>query len=151
MATRRIHRRAALDRNGIATHCGVSAATVRSWQAHRDTTGFPAPAHTAPDGRLWWWRTDIDAFHTAYRTARRATFTPVDRTGNPHELLTAPHAARILGYANHRSITAELRHRADRTTILPSGRIRRYWYRATLWDYADQRADHTSPGRPRRA
>lgn len=148
MATRRIHHRPALDRNGIAAYLSVSAATVRHWHAHRDTTGFPAPAHTDPGGRLWWWRTDIDTFHTTHRAARHATVTPVDHTGDPHELLTAPQAARVLGYANHRSITAQLRHRADHTTTLPSGRIRRYWYRATVWDYADSRPDHISPGRP---
>ena len=72
----------------------------------------------------------------------------VDRTGNPRDLLTAPQAARVLGYKNHRSLPDELLQSPDRADELPSGRLRRRWYRQTVWDYANGRPLRHSTGRP---
>lgn len=151
MATRLIDGRAALDRPGVCESTGASAATVAYWHLHRATTGFPDIATTDSTGRQWWWADGIDAFHAAYRAGRAAAYTTPDRAGDPHELLTAPQVAQVLGYRNHRSLTRQLLNRADDITVLPSGRRRRRWYRATVWAYADDRAEHTSTGRPRSA
>src|SRR5689334_14222081 len=140
--------RVQIDRPGIAERTGVSAATVDHWYRHRAVTGFPAKADTDADGRNWWWQKTVDAFHTTHLEARAATFTTIDRTGNPRDLLTAPEAARVLGYQNHRSLPHELLHNPDRAEELPSGRLRRRWYRRTVWDYADGRALRHSTGRP---
>jgi hypothetical protein len=137
-----------LDRPGIAERTGVSPATVDYWHLHRARTGFPLQADTDPTGRDWWWQNDIDAFHTAHLAARAATFTHLDRTGDPHDLLTAPQAAAILGYANHRSLPDELIQHPDKADELPSGRLRRRWYRRTVWAYADGRPLRHSTGRP---
>jgi hypothetical protein len=148
MARRTRNRRSQLDRPGIAEHLGVSTATVERWHHHRASTGFPAPADTDPTGRHWWWQQDIDTFHAAYRAVRAATFTPVRRDGDPDELLTAPQVARVLGYADHRSLTPTLREHPDHTERLPAGGVRRFWYRRTVWAYASSRAERHSTGRP---
>jgi hypothetical protein len=137
-----------LDRPGIAERTGVSPATVDYWHLHRAETGFPVQADTDSHGRDWWWQDDIDSFHTAHLAARAATFTHLDRTGDPHDLLTAPQAAKILGYANHRSLPDELTDHPDDADELPSGRLRRRWYRRTIWAYADGRPLRHSTGRP---
>src|SRR5262249_43152782 len=137
-----------LDRAGIAERVAVSTATVDYWHLRRDETGFPAKADTDADGRDWWWQKDIDTFHAAHLATRAASFTEVDRTPNPRDLLTAPQAARVLGYKNHRSLPDELLDNPDQAEELPSGRLRRRWYRQTVWDYADGRPLRHSTGRP---
>lgn len=148
MGSRRRQGRDQLDRPGVAERVGVSAATVDHWHLHRDTTGFPGKADTDADGRNWWWQHDIDAFYQAHLRARSATFTEVDRTGAPRDLLTGPQAAHVLGYKNHRSLPDELLNNPDKADELPSGRLRRRWYRQTVWDYADGRPLRHSTGRP---
>jgi hypothetical protein len=148
VGSRTRHRRRQLDRAGIAAHTAASPATVDHWHLHRTRTGFPAKADTDPDGRDWWWQADIDAFHAAHLAARAATFTHVDRRGQPDDLLTAPQAAKVLGYKNHRSLPDELLHHPDQADELPSGRLRRRWHRRTVWAYADGRPLRHSTGRP---
>jgi hypothetical protein len=148
VGSRTRQRRRQLDRPGIAERVGVSPATVDYWHLHRDATGFPAKADTDAAGRDWWWQSDIDAFRAAHLAARAATFTEVDRTGSPRDLLSAPQAAQVLGYKNHRSLPDELLDHPDQAEELPSGRLRRRWYRQTVWDYADGRPLRHSTGRP---
>lgn len=148
MATRTRQRRRQLDRAGIAARTGMSPATVDYWYHHRASTRFPDKADTDADGRDWWWQDDIDTFHTTHLQRRAASFTQVDRSGDPWELLGAPQAARVLGYRNHRSLPDELIHNPDQRQELPSGRLRRKWYRQSVWDYADGRPLRHSTGRP---
>ncbi|MGH3716267.1 MAG: helix-turn-helix domain-containing protein [Micromonosporaceae bacterium] len=140
--------RTQLDRAGACDHSGAAASTVAYWYRHRTQTGFPDVADTDPDGRQWWWADGIAPFTATHHAARAAAYTPVDRSGDPDELLTAPQAARVLGYRDHRSLPANLRANPDDVTELPSGRLRRRWHRRTLWAYADNRAQHRSPGPP---
>jgi hypothetical protein len=135
-----------LDRAGVCALTGASAATVDYWYLHRDRTGFPDRADT--DGRYWWWRIDIETFQIAHRAHRATSFTPVNRTGDPGDLLTAPQAARVLGYKDHRSLPPTLLNCPDDVIELPSGRLRRRWYRRTVWTFADTRPDRHSTGRP---
>jgi hypothetical protein len=148
MASRTRQRRTQLDKPGIAERTGAAEATVDYWYLQRATTGFPPKADTDTNGRDWWWQNDIDTFHTAHLAARAATFTTIDRSGDPDELLTAPQAARVLGYADRRGITPTLRNHPDYTELLPSGALRRYWHRRTLWEFADSRVQRHSTGRP---
>jgi hypothetical protein len=148
VGSRTLNRRVQVDRAGIAERTGMSTATVDYWHLQRATTGFPAKADTDPDGRDWWWQADIDAFYAHHLAKRAAKLTHVDRSGHPRDLLTAPQAAKVLGYKNHRSLPDELLHNADHADQLPSGRLRRYWYRRTVWAYADGRPLRHSTGRP---
>jgi predicted DNA-binding transcriptional regulator AlpA len=148
MCSRIRQRRRQLDRAGVATRTGASLPTVDAWHRCRTATGFPDKVDTDAEGRDWWWQDDIDAFHTAHLATRAAQFTQVDRRGNPDDLLSAPQAAKVLGYRDHRSLTAALLDRPDDVTELPSGRLRRRWYRRTIWAYADDRVSHRSTGRP---
>jgi|GEM_PF-2181184 len=148
MASRARRGRRQFDRAGIAAHTGASAATVERWYRHRAEIGFPDKADTDGDGRDWWWRHDIETFHAAHLAARAATFTRVDRRGAPDDLLTAPGAAKVLGHADHRSLPEALLEHPDQVEELPSGRLRRRWYRRTVWAYADSRAQRHSTGRP---
>src|SRR6266540_476931 len=117
-----------LDRTGIRARTGAATSTVDRWH-HHAATGFPAPADTDQQGRLWWWADDIDTFTAEHQRARAAAYTRVDRRGDPNDLLTPPQAAHVLGYRDHRSIPKTLRERPDHTQRLPSGRLRRRWYR----------------------
>lgn len=148
MGARMRQRRRQLDRAGIAERIGVSPATVDYWHLQRGKTGFPIKADTDSDGRDWWWQADIDAFYARHLAERSAKLTQVDRSGHPRDLLTAPQAAQVLGYKNHRSMPDELLHNPDQAEDLPSGRLRRYWYRRTVWNYADGRPLRHSTGRP---
>jgi predicted DNA-binding transcriptional regulator AlpA len=148
MGARMRQRRRQLDRTGIAERTGVSPATVDYWHVQRVKTGFPAKADTDIDGRDWWRQTEIDAFYARHLAERAAKLTAVDRSGHPRDLLTAPQAAKVLGYRNHRSLPDELLHNPDQAEELPSGRLRRYWYRRTVWNYADGRPLRHSTGRP---
>jgi hypothetical protein len=148
MGQRTQHGRQQLDRAGIAARTGAAPATVDYWYRQRAHTGFPAKADTGADGRNWWWLEDVDAFRIAHLAGREATFTRVDRRGQPNELITAPQAAKVLGYKDHRSLPRVLLDNPDRADELPSGRLRRRWYRRTVWAYADGRPLRHSTGHP---
>lgn len=139
--------RTQVDRAAVAAMTGVSASTMASWAGRRTVTGFPPPA-VVTGRRQWYWHDQIVTFWRSYHQHRAGTYTRVDRRGHPDDLLSAPEAARVLGYRDHRSLSAVLRERPDVTERLPSGRLRRRWRRATVWAYADSRARRTSTGRP---
>ena len=54
----------------------------------------------------------------------------------------------MLGYVNHRSLPKFLLDHPDEVDQLPSGRVRRRWYRQSVWNFADTRIDRHSTGRP---
>jgi hypothetical protein len=140
--------RTQVDRAGITTLTGASGSTIAHWLRHRDKSGFPVKADTDADGRDWWWLDEIETFWDNHLAARAAGFTTVDRTGDPDDLLNAPQAAAVLGYESHRNLPKVLLDQYDDAERLPSGRLRRYWYRRSLWDYADGRPLRHSTGRP---
>jgi hypothetical protein len=145
VAQRSIDGRAALDRAGVAEHTGASRSTVNHWHRNRDRFGFPeAFTH---DGGEWFWLDDITAFHIAHLAAKKAVLTEIDRSGGPNDRVTSGGAAAILGYASHRNLPDELLDHPDFVEELPSGRIRRYWYRRTVWAHADARTGRQSTGR----
>jgi hypothetical protein len=104
--TRRGHRQLDRPRHRWAPwherrHGGLLARALR-----RDR--LPGEADGDADGRRWWWQTDIDAFYAAHLEVRAATFTEIDRTGHPRYVLTAPQAAKVLGYKNHHGLPDKL-------------------------------------------
>jgi hypothetical protein len=148
MARRTRQRRIQVDRGGIRDLTGASFSTIAGWYRHRTRTGFPDWVETDDEGRQWFWRDEVSAFWTRYQADRATAFTTVDRSGEPNDLLTAPQAARVLGYKDHRSLTPALLNHPDQTEELPSGRQRRYYYRSTVWAHADSRPLRHSTGRP---
>ena len=145
MARRTIGGRTALDRAGIAAHTGAAYSTINHWHRHRVRFGFPDGF--THDGNEWFWLADIEAFHSAHQAAKRAELTKVDRRGHPDELVGSGTAAKILGYGSYRNLPDTLLDRADRTEELPDGRIRRRWFRRTVWAVADARTGRQSTGR----
>jgi hypothetical protein len=145
VAKRTIEGRTALDRVGVAAHLSVAYSTMNHWHRHRTHFGFPDGFHY--DGGEWFWLDDIERFHTAHLTAKRAALTKVDRRGHPDDLVASGAAARILGYSSYRNLPDTLYDRPDRTEDLPDGRVRRFWYRRTVWAVADARTGRQSTGR----
>jgi hypothetical protein len=148
MPRRTRQHRTQVDRAGIRELTGASFSTIAHWYRRRAETGFPEPVETDRDGRDWWWLDEVSAFWSRYQADRAAAFTTVDRSGDPDDLLTAPQAARVLGYKDHRSLTPALLDHPDRVEELPSGRLRRSYYRRTVWEHADSRPLRHSTGRP---
>ncbi|MDG4793507.1 hypothetical protein [Micromonospora sp. WMMD1082] len=137
--------RIALNRTEVAAFTGAAYTTVNHWHRHRARFGFPEGFQH--DRREWFWLDDIEAFHTAHQAAKRAALTKVDRRGDPEDLVGSGAAARVLGYSSYRNLPDTLLNRPDRIEHLPDGRIRRLWYRRTVWAVADARTGRQSTGR----
>ncbi|KWV33315.1 hypothetical protein [Micromonospora rifamycinica] len=138
--------RTALDRAGVAAHTGAAYSTVIHWHRHRVRFGFPSGF--AHDGREWFWLDDIEAFHAAHLRAKRAELTTVNRRGDPEDLLGSGAAAKVFGYGSYRNLPDTLLDHPDRVEMLPDGRVRRLWFRRTVWAVADARTGRQSTGRP---
>ncbi|WP_433615334.1 hypothetical protein ACQP2P_11270 [Dactylosporangium sp. CA-139114] len=143
---RRIGRRVALDRDGVAAYTSAARSTVNHWHRHRNVTGFP-DGFTDEAGREWFWLDDIRTFQVAHREAKLAVLTEIDRSGDPWELVGSGTAAKILRYRSYRNLPDELLDCADDTETLSDGRLRRRWYRRTVWGIADARIGRQSTGR----
>lgn len=148
MARRKRQGRTQIDRAGVAQLTAASSATVGLWYRDRPRTGFPDVAEVGPHGRQWYWLHEVRAFWTRHQAGRAATFTPVNRAGHPDDLVGAPEAAQILGYRHRRSLPKLLLDNPDEVERLPSGRLRRRWRRATVWNFADTRHLRHSTGHP---
>ncbi len=152
MSHRMVAGRLLLDRTGLADRFGVVPGTVSSWYARRDTTGFPEPVPIEGEGpRRWWDAVAADAWWSGHQAANRSRFTPVDRSGDPDDLLDATAVARILHYRTHRCLPPGLLALAEQDhEPTPNGRAGRCWRRGTVWAYADWRSFAANAGRPRR-
>ncbi|WP_194822595.1 hypothetical protein [Micromonospora sp. S-DT3-3-22] len=140
-----IDRRPALDRAGVAAHTGAAYSTVNHWHRHRARFNFPEGF--PHEGREWFWLDDIEAFHAAHQAAKRAELTRVDRRGDSDDLIGSGAAARVLGYGSYRNLPDTLYNHPDRVEMLPDGRVRRLWFRRTVWAVADARTGRQSTGR----
>ncbi|RIV30257.1 hypothetical protein [Micromonospora radicis] len=137
--------RIALNRAGVASFTGAAYSTVNHWHRHRARFGFPEGFQH--DGRDWFWLDDIEAFHVAHLAAKRAELTKVDRRGDPEDILGSGAAAKVLGYGSYRNLPDTLYDHPDRVETLPDGRLRRLWFRRTVWAAADARTGRQSTGR----
>lgn len=149
MTIRNIDGRPAIDRNGLAQRWGISLATLDLRIAHDQPPATVEEAITDRRQKWWWWLDEADDWMRGFDERKRAALTVVDRSGDPDELVTAPVAARVIGYASHRGLPPGLLNIADEVVELPSGRRRRYWKRRTLWAYADNRTGKGGTGAPR--
>ncbi|WP_326555847.1 hypothetical protein [Micromonospora sp. NBC_01813] len=137
--------RIALNRAGVAAFTGAAYSTVNHWHRHRARFRFPEGFQH--DGREWFWLDDIEAFHTVHQAAKRAELTKVDRRGDSEDLIGSGAAARVLGYGSYRNLPDTLYDHPDRVETLPDGRLRRLWFRRTVWAVADARTGRQSTGR----
>ncbi|MEU7753644.1 hypothetical protein [Micromonospora sp. NPDC049171] len=137
--------RTALDRAEVAAFTGAAYSTVNHWHRHRARFDFPESFQH--DGREWFWLDDIKAFHTAHQAAKRAELTKVDRRGDSEDLIGSGAAARVLGYGSYRNLPDTLYDHPDRVEVLRDGRVRRLWFRRTVWAVADARTGRQSTGR----
>jgi hypothetical protein len=136
-----------LDRAGIAGRLGVPLRTVDNWIANSPANGFPSrlPGSTRFNAKA------IDRWWQQHQQAATSGLTAVDRSGDPDELVTKAEASRIMGYTDVRhldnsSVLPKLLARVDDETGLPSGGVRRWWKRSTVWAVADERTGRR--GRP---
>jgi hypothetical protein len=141
-----INGRTLIDRAGITHLTGAALSTVDKWYRNRQHYRFPS--RTDSIHGAWWYLGDVQQFWNHYQQAHKAALDRVDRTGNPDELISAPHAARILGYNTPADLPPALLNLADDITPLPSGRLRRKWQRRTLWSWAEHHVGHRRTGRP---
>lgn len=146
MARRKFGRRVALDRDGVVAHTGAARSTVNHWHLHRETTGFP-DGFTDDGGHEWFWLDQITTFQALHQAAKLAELTEVDRSGDPDELVGSGVAAKILRYSSYRNLPDGLLGQADDVELLSDGRLRRRWYRRTVWAVADARTGRQSTGR----
>lgn len=140
-----------LTRDELAARLGVSVPTLYRWQANPDLE-FPAP-----DSSGRWDPAPVKLWHSRYVAAKRAKLLPVDRSGDPDELLDATQVAHVLGYrgadpgATIRSYRQQ-RHgdyfpEPDGALTATNGREVQAWRRDTIWAFADRR-EHHGGGRP---
>lgn len=133
----------------LAAEAGEPLDSLKRWHLHRASTGHPEAVLL--DGRRY---VDVEhwrAWHTGHLAARRSGLTPVDRRGDPDELVGTGEAARILGYTDpvtvRRYVARDQFIAPDTVETLPSGRLRRYWTRRRVWEFADARSWSRTPGR----
>jgi hypothetical protein len=85
--------------------------TLADLYAARETSGHPESVHRE-GRRLYWDEAEAMAWAQERNRRRRPrsprSLTPVDRSGEPDELVDAEEAARILGYASPRTISSYL-------------------------------------------
>lgn len=137
-----INDRLALDRTGVADHLGTHISRVDAFIAGAPDNLFPQPV----DGR-WYYLEDIDAWNQAHTQYQRSQLTSVDYTGDPGDLVTKADAARIVGYADTRSLDnstiwralLELNKDEHNAPMRSSGRTRLRWPRRIVWQAAETR------------
>lgn len=137
--------RTLVGRGRLAAKLGLTTIGHRDLYSRRDENGHPE--YVAKLGkRLYWDEAQVLAWDEARRAAARARLTPVDRSGDPDELVGLDEGARVLGFADQRTLTSARTRYPDRFPP-PDDEEGRY-KRRTLWAYADARA---TVGRPRGA
>lgn len=134
---------------GLAARSGEPLASVHRWYLGR--TGNGHPPGVLLDGRRYVDLEHWQAWHAAHLAARRSGLTPVDRRGDPDELVGAAEVSRILGHAHPGTLRAYIAQdqfiTPDTVETLPSGRLRRRWTRRRVWEFADARSWSRTPRR----
>jgi hypothetical protein len=133
----------------LAEQAGEPLDSLKRWHLRRASTGHPDAV--VLDGRRY---VDVEhwqAWHARHLAARRSGLTPVDRRGDPDELVGAGEVSRILGHAHPGTLRAYISQdqfiTPDTVETLPSGRRRRRWTRRRVWEFADARSWSRTPGR----
>jgi hypothetical protein len=133
----------------LARISGEPEATLTRWYVGRAANGHPEGLRL--DKRRYVDEQEWMAWYRGHKKTLKAGLTPVDRSGDPDELLNTTQAAKLLGYTNPSTITNYVRRdqfiQPDRVETTPSGAERRFWARRTLWTFADQRTWSRAPRR----
>lgn len=140
--------RVLVGRAELVAQLHTTEETLARLYSQRARTGHPDAV--GRDGRrLLWDQAEVHAWWTARTQAKRAGLTAVNRSGDPEELVDVDEAARVLGYANRRTIDSYLARRSRGYFPAPDDANGRRWRRATLWAFADRRSRPGRAGHPR--
>lgn len=147
MAQHTINNRPAVDRAGAAEVAGIAVSNVDLLYRNRATTGFPERI----EGTKLWYEDDIRAFKAKREQTKKGALTPVDRSGDPDEMIGPPEIARVVGYTSIASLSnspiwwklLDVEHEAK---PLRGGGVRRKWPRRVVWDIAERRVGKGAPG-----
>lgn len=146
---RTVDGRIAITRKEWAQRAELSEAWARAVYGKRTENGHPETAFTI--GRTaYWWQDELDPWWQQQQ--KEAKPEPIERTGDPDELLFADGVADLLGYAGPRTVLG-MHHRgqfAEPDEVVSgagqkSGQPRPKWKRRTVWDWADNRARVRKP------
>lgn len=141
--------RTLITRPAVARLTGLSESAVAGLFSRRQASGHPEAVHR--DGRwLYFDEAAIVSWHHERQTAKKATLTQADHTGDPDELLDRHAAAELLGYAGPNVIDS---YRARNPGYFPEPDCTTplRWRRVTLWAFADRRSRPGRRGHARRA
>lgn len=130
--------RALVTRVELSRLTGLSVSALAALYSQRAGSGHPAASHR--DGRtLYFDEADALAWAQKRRARNVAGLAPVDRTGDPDDLLDRAAVAKLLGYSGPKVIDS---YRARNVGYFPepddTDPLR--WRRATLWSFADRRS-----------
>lgn len=146
---RRAHEgRVLVTRAELVEQLGMAEPTLARLYTHRASTGHPEAVHRE-GRRLLFDQAQTRAWAAARVQAKRSALTRVDRGGDPDELVDVDEAARVLGYANRRTIDSYLARRSRGYFPAPDDPTGRRWRRRTLWAFADRRSRPGRAGHPR--
>jgi len=139
----------------VAAALGVSGSTLYRWRQQPDLN-FPAPAE---DG-TWPTIEPVHDWYARHVAAKKSRLTPLDRDGDPNELINATEAAQVLGYEGKDPAATIRSYRGPRHgNYFPQPDIVDHdgprWRRATIWAFGERRERHGGgrpgrSGRPRR-
>lgn len=134
--------RTLITREELCRLTGLAEVTVTALYVQRASSGHPPAVHR--DG-LWLYFDEADVldWHARRLEAKRATLTPVDRSGDPEELLDQAEAAELLGLSGP-TVIGSYRSRNKGYFPEPDAEQPLRWRRVTLWAFADRRS---RPGR----
>lgn len=148
--------RVLLGRAALARRYGVSEQYLTDLYHRRTDNGHPEPV-TRQGRRLYWDPDLMDSWWEQRQAAQRAALTPVDRSGDPDELLGLTAAAAVLGYEDAGTLRAYISRdgREDHPYFPEPDAVdeagRRRYTRRTLWQFADRRSRPGRAGHPRPA
>ncbi|MDN5749320.1 MAG: hypothetical protein L0H64_12515 [Pseudonocardia sp.] len=132
-----------VGRAELVARLGMTEQTLARLYSQRARTGHPTAVARA-GRRLLWDLDEVTAWSARWTEAKRAGLSEVDRSGDPGELVDIDEAARVLGYANRRTIDSYRARRGRGYFPDPDDLARTRWTRWTLWAFADRRS---RPGR----
>jgi hypothetical protein len=137
--------RIAITRKEWADQIAYSVAGVRLLYDQRAQNRHPESAFAI--GRtLYWWKDELDAWWKERQQATKPA--PIERVGDPDDLLFASEVAELLDYTNPRTVLAMAARgqfaQPDPKDEVPgegqkSGQPRPRWRRQVVWEYADNR------------
>ncbi|MEV7618258.1 hypothetical protein [Streptomyces sp. NPDC089799] len=132
-----------VSRADLEERYGVARSTLERLWALREENGHPEPVKSL-DRVMYWDAFQWDTWYADYKKRAQRREVYLDRSGDPDDLLTLADVARVLGVT-----PVSIGHYPKRMPRgwpqpveeeeLPSGRLRRWYRRADIWSYAENR------------